>query len=214
MRSPGIGVKAFVTAIERVTGSIWTPKRLDFGGRTDPTIAALILEDAGFSDPALVVPVLEALTQVYGELTDELRSAVAVLPGVSFVLDTLHAQGAVQTVVTGNVEPVARLKLAAADLLPRLDVELGGYGSDHEIRDELVRLALRRIEGTGAEIDASRVWVVGDTPRDLACARANNVRCLLVATGTFSLDELTALEPDLALPSLAEPDEFLAALQN
>ena len=91
MRTPGVGVRAFVQAVEHVTGVVWrTPHRLDFGGRTDPDIAARTSSgDAGVTDMSLVPAVLDALVIQYEEMADELRVAVHVLPPVESILTVL-----------------------------------------------------------------------------------------------------------------------------
>lgn len=214
VHAPGVGVRAFVAAIERATGLRWTPRRLGFGGLTDPAIALLIMEDLGVSDVTLVPAVLAHLADAYAELADDLRAAAQALPGAAAILATLGERGALQTVVTGNVRVGAAAKLSAAGLEGHLRLELGGYGSDHADRAELVRLALERIGAAGTAADPDDVWVVGDTPRDLACARANGVRCALVATGTYPIDELRALDADLVVDDLTALDVLLAHLSG
>jgi phosphoglycolate phosphatase-like HAD superfamily hydrolase len=213
MRSSGIGVRAFVAAIEEVTGRTWTPERLDFGGRTDPDIATLLLAAVGVDDVSLVPAVLEALVRGYGALDTDLQATVKVMPGVVAALDALALPGTVQTVVTGNIELVARQKLTAARLVDRLRLEWGAYGSDdHTDRAALVDLAITRVTASGAAVDRERVWVVGDTPRDLVAARAAGVRCLLVGTGAHAYDDLAGSGADLVLPDLAALALVLEAL--
>jgi phosphoglycolate phosphatase len=213
MRTPGVGVRAFVAAIEEVTGQTWEPQRLDFGGRTDPDIAALLLGAVGIEDLSVVPEVLAALIRRYAALDDDLRASVRVMPGVVDALDALGVHGVMQTTVTGNLEEVARQKLAAARLADRLRLELGAFGSDlHADRSALVELSLCRVRAAGASVGREQVWVVGDTPRDLTAARAAGVRCLLVATGTFAYDELSGIGADAVLPDLADVDRFLEAL--
>ena len=219
MRSSGVGVRAFVTAIEEVTGRRWTPERLDFGGRTDPDIAALLLAAVGVEDPAAVPAVLDAVVRGYAALDADLQAAVRVMPGVVAALDGLAglaadgAPGTVQTVVTGNLEPVARQKLAAARLADRLRLDVGAYGSDdHADRAALVELAVTRVTTAGTIVDRERVWVVGDTPRDLVAARAAGVRCLLVGTGAHPYEDLASSSADVVLPDLGELALVLEAL--
>ena len=214
MRSPRIGVQAFVAAVEDVTGRRWTPERLDFGGRTDPDIAALLLGAVGVEDVTLVPAVLDALVRGYAALDAELQAAVRVMPGVVAALEALAVPGAVQTVVTGNLEVVARQKLAAARLVERLRLECGAFGSDdHADRAALVELAITRVTAAGAAVDRERVWVVGDTPRDLVAARAAGVRCLLVGTGAHAYADLVGSDADAVLPDLGELAAVLAALR-
>ncbi|MCX6521683.1 MAG: HAD hydrolase-like protein [Actinobacteria bacterium] len=123
---------------------------------------------------------------------------------------------AVQSVVTGNIRHAARRKLEAAGFDHRLDLERGGYGSDHHDRTELVRIALSRLAARDdvGEIDPSTVWIIGDTPRDAACARGAGVRCLLVATGTYSVDALSDLGADHVLADLADVEGVLHILSS
>jgi phosphoglycolate phosphatase-like HAD superfamily hydrolase len=117
--------------------------------------------------------------------------------------------------VTGNVLPAATAKVTAAGVRHHLRMELGGYGSDeHEVRADLVRLAIERAMTAGHAVDPDRVWVIGDTPRDLECARAAGVRCALVGTGTHGLDQLRGLGADLTLADLADAEPLIDALRR
>jgi phosphoglycolate phosphatase len=214
LRAAGAGVRCFVDALTTVTGLPFPTGDLDMGGRTDPEIARRILQFAGAEGDhdALADAMLVEIARVYAEREVEFAARTKVLAGAAESIDAFAAAGALQTVVTGNIRPVAQLKLAAADLAHRLQLDLGGYGSDHLLRAELVRTSLRRITEATGEVDLSSTWVVGDTPRDLDCARAAGVRCLLVATGTNPFEKLAALGADAALPDLADVDQVLAAL--
>lgn len=128
------------------------------------------------------------------------------LPHVPAVLAGLAARGWLQGVVTGNVRATARTKVTALGLAPHLDLEAAAYGDDGPTRDALVPVALQR-----AGRRAQDAWVVGDTPHDLACARAGGVRCLLVATGSHPYDELCTLGADAVLPDLRDALAVLAA---
>ena len=88
--------------------------------------------------------------------------------------------------VTGNLEPIARLKLERAGIGRYFERGQGGFGSDAEDRGELPAVARARAGGWPRE----RTVVIGDTPRDIACARADGVRVIAVATGPFSAEAL------------------------
>jgi phosphoglycolate phosphatase-like HAD superfamily hydrolase len=116
--------------------------------------------------------------------------------------------GVLQTVLTGNVEGNARLKVGAFGLDGFLDLDVGVYGSDGEDRTTFVPLALQKVESRrGARIDPDAVWVVGDTARDLACARAGGARCLLVATGLVGYEDLVSLGAEAVLHDLSDAEE-------
>ncbi len=89
-------------------------------------------------------------------------------------------------VLTGNLEPIAHLKLARAGLGAFFEHGQGGFGSDHEDRTELPAIARARAGG----YPRAQTVIIGDTPRDIACARADEVRCIAVATGPYSAAEL------------------------
>ena len=115
--------------------------------------------------------------------------------------------------LTGNLEPVARLKLACAGLDQYVAFELGAYGSDHRDRDCLVPIVRERLQQQfGAEVAAADIVVVGDTPRDIACARAGGARVLAVATGNFSRAELEAHHPEVVFDDLHDTDAVVARL--
>jgi phosphoglycolate phosphatase-like HAD superfamily hydrolase len=106
------------------------------------------------------------------------------------------------SLVTGNLEAVARLKLARAGLGRFFAPGQGGFGSDAEDRSELPAIARRRAGANGRPYPRARSVVVGDTPNDIACARADGLRCVAVATGPYAAGALGAA--DAVVASLAE----------
>src|SRR6266536_3651368 len=204
--------RAFDLAIASAVGREPGEHGVSFGGKTDPQIALEILtalavsaEEARGQLPA----VMQALEREMVAAAAVLRREGAVLPGVRPILERLGwLPGIMQTVLTGNVEANARLKVGAFGLDEFLDLDVGVYGSDGEDRTTFVPLALRKVESLrGARVSPSAVWVVGDTARDLACARAGWARCLLVATGLVGYEELAPLGADALLQDLSDTDE-------
>jgi phosphoglycolate phosphatase-like HAD superfamily hydrolase len=211
LRAKGTGVRAFVEALSIVTGLEFPTGDLDMGGRTDPDIARRILHFAAAegNHDELADRLLTHVAAIYAANEAEFAERTKALPGVHDALAAVEALGVLQTVVTGNIEPVARMKVTAAGVAGRLLLDVGGYGSDHLVRSELVRTAVRRIAASSGAVDPRRTWVVGDTPRDLECARAAGVRCALVATGTNPFEKLAALGADGVFGDLTELDRFL-----
>ncbi len=104
------------------------------------------------------------------------------------------------SLVTGNLEPVARLKLKRAGLGRWFAAGQGAFGSDSEDRSELPAIARRRagrLDG-GRPYPRERTVVIGDTPRDIACARADGVRCIAVATGSYGAEALAEADAVVA----------------
>jgi phosphoglycolate phosphatase len=111
-----------------------------------------------------------------------------VLPGIAELLEALAARPDEfrLSLVTGNLEPVARLKLDRAGLGRFFAPGQGGFASDHASRPELPAIARAR----AGDWPRERTVVIGDTPRDIECARADRVRVAAVATGPFAIEAL------------------------
>ena len=114
------------------------------------------------------------------------------LPGASEVLRGLQGR-AHQSVLTGNIRPVAEVKLAAVGLRDGLDLCIGAYGDDHEIRAELVPVARRRAAAVhGSPRPSSTAGDRGDrghAARHRGGARLR-ARAVGVATGGYTASEL------------------------
>jgi phosphoglycolate phosphatase len=162
--------------------------RIDPAGRTDPEIARAILLQNDVSAERIDDGMLDfkrAAADAYARLCRSDLSAF-VAPGVSEVLRELAARPDVRlSLVTGNLEPIARLKLARAGIGAFFEPHQGGFGSDHEDRTELPAIARQRAGTRGAPYPREDTIVIGDTPLDVACAQADGVRCFAVTTGSY-----------------------------
>ena len=189
-------VAALHAALHEVHGIDADGVPVDPGGRTDPEIARLILLQRGISaeridglgDKVEEVTVREYAARVADDLSH------TVLPGVAELLGSLAGRSGVRlALLTGNFEPIARLKLARAGIGGHFEPRQGAFGSDHEDRAMLPAIARARA-GDGAPHPRERTIVIGDTPRDIACAHADSVRCVAVATGSAPLSDLGAAD--------------------
>ena len=99
---------------------------------------------------------------------------------------------------TPSCRQIARLKIGRAGLGRFFEPGQGGFGSDHEDRTELPAIARRR----AGHYPRAKTVVIGDTPRDIACARADGVRCIAVATGPYGPEDLA--DADVVLRSAHE----------
>jgi phosphoglycolate phosphatase len=186
-------------------------------GRTDRAIVRDTLILAGISEPGRHVDAfLAALADQAPTFATLVAERGRALPGAACALATVAAQGppgTVQSVLTGNVRPLAEAKLAAFGLTGHLDLEVGAYGDHHEVRAELVHLARRlaaRAYGTGFTGPAT--VLIGDTPFDMAAARATGARSVGVTTGGFTAADLTAAGAGAVLPGLTDTAAVLAAV--
>ena len=177
-------------------------------GRTDGEIARMVLLAAGVSAERIderADAVRERCAHAYARLCPADLSAT-VLPGIVECLDWAAGRPGVKLgLVTGNFEPVARLKLARAGIGHYFPAGLGAFGSDSEDRSALPRIARRRAGRRGIPHPRAETVVVGDTPRDIACARADELRCVAVATGPFAVEELADADA-VAANAFALPD--------
>ncbi len=162
-------------------------------GRTDGEIARLLLLASGVSARAIderAADVRTACCEAYARLCPPDLSA-KVLPGMSRLLEWLDTRSDARlSLVTGNYEPVARLKLTRAGLGRHFAAGQGAFGSDSEDRATLPRIARKRAGADGVAHPRASTIVIGDTPRDIACARADEVRCFAVTTGEYGAAEL------------------------
>jgi phosphoglycolate phosphatase len=163
---------------------------VEAAGRTDAAIARDLLRGAGIADAVIDAradDVAVAAVDAYEELCPPDLSAY-VAPGVPEVLDALAAEPGTYrlALLTGNLEPVARRKLASAGIGHHFAAGEGGFGSDAEDRAALPAVARVRAGGWPRE----RTVVIGDTPRDIACARADRVRVIAVSTGPYAAEAL------------------------
>jgi phosphoglycolate phosphatase-like HAD superfamily hydrolase len=212
-----VAVTAFLRALREVANlESETPYPKDAGGKTDEQIALEVLVAAELAEetalgmlPAFREGYLRHLEAARERLVPDLR----VLPGVESVLASLQERGVTQSLLTGNLEPIARLKLGCAGLERYVDFELGAFGSDHRDRTCLVPITRQRLRARLGADDLDIV-VVGDTPRDIACARAGGARAVAVATGGFSRDALGAHSPDAVLEDLHDTETVIATLLN
>jgi phosphoglycolate phosphatase-like HAD superfamily hydrolase len=217
IRGGGVGSRAINEAAAAVAGKPLGDAGVVMHGKTDPQILTEIFLAAEIAqatiDELLPMAIAEAEHRM-AAAEAELRRRGEVIGGVEEVLAQMALQpDARQTLVTGNVFGNAAVKLAAFDLTRYFDIEVGAYGTDHADRNELVPIAIDRVRRLRDErYLAEEVWVIGDTPGDLACARAAGVRCLLVGTGQIPTTQLRSLDPEVLLPDLTNTDEVVQIL--
>jgi phosphoglycolate phosphatase len=185
-----------------------------FAGRTDLEIALELLETSGVADSERHLPALaEALAVALAAKSETLPLRGRALPGAREVLAALHGTpGVVQSLLTGNVAANAAVKLAAFGLERLVDLEVGGYGSDHRDRARLVDVARGRAVAKYGPFDLAETVLVGDTPLDVAAAHTAGARCVGVATGGFTAADLVAAGADAVVEDLAETRSVICAI--
>ena len=135
------------------------------------------------------------------------------MPGVLEVLTTLRKEGkATLGLLTGNYQPAARIKLKAVGLEASW-FRINAFGDEALTRPDLVALAMQRYQSEqGEALHPKQVVVIGDTPRDVACAQAHGCVAFAVATGQWSVEQLQATKADIVVSSLKNPKPLLDLL--
>ena len=199
-------------ALAEVHGIAEAPK-VEAAGRTDLEIARAMLLAAGLPPDRIDAgagAVRDATVAAYARRCPPDLSG-HVVPGIPEALAALQASAAHRlALVTGNLEPVARLKLRRAGVGHFFPPGQGGFGSDSEDRADLPGIARQRAGADGDAHPRERTVVIGDTPRDIACARADGVAVIAVTTGPFAAADLA--EADAVIDGPAALDAALAAV--
>jgi phosphoglycolate phosphatase len=213
LNAAGLGNQLYETVFRDLFGRELTaiaPK----AGRTDRAILLDTLTLAGVAEPrAHVDDFLAALAREVAAVDGSAQAYVRALPGAAAAISAVAATGARQSVLTGNIRPLAELKLAAAGLGEHLDLDIGAYGDVHEVRAELVPVARQEAQATyGADFGGAATVLVGDTPLDVEAALATGARAVAVATGSFGAADLLAAGAHVVLPDLTDTPRVLAAV--
>ena len=207
------GGDAMGRAFEEIHGVADAFAGIEMSGKTDPAILREAWENTGI-DPS--ERDLQAFHDCYvGHLKDTLGESDRqrhLKPGLPQLLETVAARNdVVLGLLTGNFGTGAQLKLESFGILHYFRV--GAYGSDSEDRKALVPVAqLRARQFCVTYISPERTFVIGDTPRDIDCAKAHDVKAVAVATGNYSMDDLQAHQPDLCFADLGDQEAVLDAL--
>ncbi len=203
------GVSALELAAARGAADLASVPHVGMSGKTDPQIIIEILTAAGLSRDEVmrILPVALAEAEtILAASTDRIAEEGWAHPGVRTLLSELATVvGLRQTILTGNILPNALCKVRTFGLDTYLDAEVGAYGTDHPDPDRLVPVCLDRVRVVrGETYGVNEVWVIGDTVRDLSCARAAGVRCLLVGTGRGGYPSVRDLGADATVPDLRD----------
>ncbi|WP_170229340.1 HAD family hydrolase [Polyangium fumosum] len=204
----GAGRRSMDRAFACVTGRADACAHFSFDGMTDRAIVRRGLDAVGASvDDTAIDRVLAAYLEA---LVAEVAASTGYIthPGINRVLD--HAADRPHIALglgTGNVRDGARIKLDRASLFDRFS--FGGFGCDHEDRAALLDAGARRgAERLGKDRDDCRVVIIGDTPKDIAAARAIGAESLAVATGRFVPEALREAGATFVCDNLLSPGAF------
>ncbi len=210
----GAGRGVVESALSDLVGQPISTEGISFSGKTDPQILREVLTYNGADDTwtnGRFAEAVEAFRQTMHRVFDP--AGTDELDGATTLIERLHPDDRVQlALLTGNLNEMAYLKVGAIGL-NETHFPFGAFGSDHEDRNALPAIAAERATAhAGRSFEAHDIIVIGDTPRDIECARVHGARVVAVATGKFDRATLAEHEPDVLLNSLADTDAVLDLL--
>jgi phosphoglycolate phosphatase len=199
----GAGVKAFARVFDKIFDLPDATKNMTFAGRTDRRLIRDIFEDND------IEPTAENYEKFRGAYFEHLalflpEGKTEPLPGVRPIIAAFRELDPPPVIglLTGNHQHGAKLKLNHYNLWQ--EFVLGAFGDHHEARADVARDALRQGQSLIPGIQPGEVLVIGDTERDIRCARVIGARVLAVATGPNTLSELESFEPDWVVENLTQ----------
>jgi phosphoglycolate phosphatase-like HAD superfamily hydrolase len=207
----GAGTRSLNRAFLKLFGIENAFKDISMAGKTDIQIMRQGLKTYGFMDTdGKLKDLINAYLHFLKIEIENPRKRLK--PGILEMLNLLKAHEIPLGLLTGNLESGAKIKLGAFGLNQYfLD---GAFGSDHEDRDMLLPIALEKFSRIGLNFSPSDCIVVGDTPRDVRCAKVHGAYCIAVATGPYTKEELLCTEADIVLESFANTENYIEFIKT
>ena len=208
----GAGERALGVVISELFGDPNGMGGIEVSGRTDSSIALQVFRKYGRAETP------EHLAEFHACYLHHLQRLLPVtegrlLPGIVPLLEALKKRPDILLgLLTGNFARGAELKLTQYGIWSFFT--LGAYADDHHDRNELGRFACQRLkEIHGMEIPPERIYVIGDTPHDIACGQAFGAKTIAVATGKFTREQLGGHQPDYLFEDLSDVEQVLAVFR-
>jgi phosphoglycolate phosphatase-like HAD superfamily hydrolase len=207
----GAGSNAVCLAAKDLFGLDEDLAGITLAGNTDGGIVREVLAKHGV--PASEENINRFTEAYFVRLAENLsQNAGTVLPGIHELLNAVDATASAKGLLTGNIERGARLKLGTLGLSTRF--EFGAFSDDSHNRNELGPFAKARAEARYKQaFETEAVYVIGDTPRDIACGKAFGARTVAVATGHYRPDDLAPHKPDFIFEDFSSTADVLKALE-
>jgi phosphoglycolate phosphatase len=188
---------AFLIAMRELYGRTIVLEGVPVHGSTDPIILLHALERAGICESEGRAALAAAMTRMCTEVEARAEDLRPELCGaIPELLAELKSAGKLLGVTSGNVGRIGWAKLKAAGIHEYFS--FGSFSDRNETRTEIFRWGaeeVRRRLGSTAS-----VCFLGDTPADVASAKACGFPVIAVATGIFSVVELAKGEPEMCIP--------------
>ncbi len=199
---------SFNYVCERIYGVKTDIESFPRHGMTDTGILYGLLKKQNIPEIEIKNKINEAFRTMEEYVSSNIKPAdYALLNNVDHVLETLKEKKYVLGILTGNIQPVASIRIKKAGIEKYFAT--GGYGSDDIIRSKLVDYAMERY---GRSIQKSGIYLIGDTPLDIKAAREASVNAIGVATGMYDINDLKSA--DLVIENLTDENKLLEYLKN
>lgn len=221
LNTSGVGIKSLESGIREAFPETTTGKPfpdLDLGGATDAGLVPHLFQTFAIEQTEASI---ESFYSCYlNHLEIDLKQAVVesraiALQGVQELIEIFkHEPDGYLGLLTGNIKRGARIKVDALGF-DWADFPIGAFGDDHADRNQLGPIAQQRAnQHYGRNFSAENIYILGDTTKDIACARALGAKAIAVATGAHSFDHLSKHKPDLLFRDFSEPSAVAEAICN
>jgi phosphoglycolate phosphatase-like HAD superfamily hydrolase len=212
----GAGRRAFIAATVQELGTDRNLGGVRFDGKTDPQIVSELLEVAGHRaphPPGRIDSICRRYVDLLALELERPTTRTDLMPGVERLLDRLEENhDIVLGLLTGNLASGAALKLRSGGLDPDR-FRVGAFGSDSADRGALPPIAAQRAESFFGRVPSgAEVVIIGDTPADIACGQCINARAVAVATGSYSMADLSACQPHAVFQDLSGTEQVIDAI--
>ena len=200
---------SYSKAFEKVYGIEADISIINGAGMTDQQIITDVLKLKGLDEKTIKSKMADAM-KIEAEYFEKeiVKAKIALLDGVQEFLEELDEKGVLMGVVTGNLERIARGKLKNAGI--NRYIKLGGFGSDHILRTELVKLAIKRAEEKFGFKDDNNIYSIGDAPSDMKAGREGGAfKCIGITTGIYMEKQLKESGADFVFKNLLEKAKIL-----
>jgi phosphoglycolate phosphatase-like HAD superfamily hydrolase len=214
-KTSGVHGKSYDAALATVYNLTASYKEINVQGMIDPQIIVEIVQTHEISrDKAM-----EKLPQVFQVMRNYIQehkheAHYETLPSVKTLLELLHSKHVLIGLLTGNLIEAAKMKLEPAGLWKY--VNFGAYGPEASSlkRVELVSVAQSKVsELLKRDVALSELVIIGDTPKDIECAKQGGITSIGVATGMYTIKNLEQAGADLTVDSLEEQEKILSFLE-
>ncbi len=215
LHARGVGKWAFEIALSKTLGGKYSLDKEDFSGRTDKDILYSFLERLGYKSEE-IVKIMPSLYNSYldefKKLTEEYKDNFLVFPKVRELLSELR--GECIGLLTGNLLEAAFIKLKAIGVDEFFPYGVGGFGNESRNRSKLLPIAIERMKDFYGVEKFNKIWVIGDSHRDIICAKENNAISLIVATGKERKEKLIKYKPDFIFDDFGNIEIILNILRD